>query len=289
MSPIAGIGMVILIGVVVNNGLYSSKWSTGFDARLTRFDAVVKAGEQRIRPILMTALTTICGLMPMAMGDSAAGGISYGPMGKVVVGGMVMGTFLTLFFIPLMYLILDDMRQRAGMWLRWIAGPRTLEEGAMIFILMKLALADASLLSYEEALRFAAKRNPEILKSSAAIRIAQGGLTQAKAIFDPQFNAEYTRRFSTSQQFFAGFGLFDTESSGNAWNLGLSTYLPSGTSVSLDWQTNQNTTRYVFSDGQVEQEFSPYDTRLSLNIVQPLLEGFSTSYILRNVREPREI
>ena len=155
----------------------------------------------------------------------------------------------------------------------------------MILLCIRLAIADATPLSYEEALRSAAKNNPEILKSAATIRIAEGGLLQAKAIFDPQLTAGYFRRFSTSQQIFAGFGLFDTESNGNSWNLGFSAYLPTGTQLNLEWETNQNTTRYVLSDGQVEQEFSPFDTRLSLNVSQPLLRGFSTEYTMRNLRE----
>ena len=67
----------------------------------------------------MTALTTIFGLLPMAFGSSS-GGISYASMGRVVVGGMAAGTVLTLFFIPLLYLMLDDMRNGAYRWLGWL-------------------------------------------------------------------------------------------------------------------------------------------------------------------------
>ena len=71
--------------------------------------AVVESAESRLRPILMTALTTIFGLLPMAMGDESAS-ISYASMGKVVVGGLVAGTLLTLFYVPVLYTLLDDIQ-----------------------------------------------------------------------------------------------------------------------------------------------------------------------------------
>ena len=121
LDQLAGIGLVILIGVVVNNGivfieLVNRLRQEGKD----RITALIEGGTRRFRPILMTALTTICGLLPMAMGTSSFGGLSYGPMGKVVTGGLAAGTILTLFFIPLLYLLLDDMRQAAGRWMSWL-------------------------------------------------------------------------------------------------------------------------------------------------------------------------
>ena len=71
----------------------------------------------------MTALTTIFGLLPMAYGGESSSGISYAPMGRVVAGGLTAGTLLTLFFVPLLYVLLDDMRTSTNQWIAWARGP----------------------------------------------------------------------------------------------------------------------------------------------------------------------
>lgn len=122
LDLMAGVGLVILIGVVVNNGIVLIDLVTRLRAEgMSRVDALVEAGGRRLRPILMTALTTIIGLMPMALGDSTFVGIPYAPLGRVVAGGMVTGTVLTLFLVPFLYTVLDDIRATAGRWLAWIA------------------------------------------------------------------------------------------------------------------------------------------------------------------------
>ncbi|MBM74270.1 MAG: hypothetical protein CMK59_02615 [Proteobacteria bacterium] len=122
MDNIAGIGLVILVGVVVNNGIVLIENINRLrEAGLDRNTAILEGGTRRLRPILMTALTTIFGLLPMAFGGTSEGGISYASMGKVVTGGLATGTFLTLFFVPLLYVLLDDMKEGASRWLAWAA------------------------------------------------------------------------------------------------------------------------------------------------------------------------
>ena len=70
----------------------------------------------------MTALTTIFGLLPMAIGDSSFVGMPYSPLGRVVAGGLATGTILTLFLLPFLYTVLDDMRTTASSWMAHIAG-----------------------------------------------------------------------------------------------------------------------------------------------------------------------
>jgi len=108
----AGIGLVILIGVVVNNGIVLIDLINQYRQQgLNREQAIITAGVNRFRPILMTALTTICGLLPMAIGNTSLLGIPYTPMGVTMIGGMISSTFLTLFAVPLFYTYFDDMRQ----------------------------------------------------------------------------------------------------------------------------------------------------------------------------------
>lgn len=107
----AGIGLVILVGVVVNNGivlidLVAERRRGG----LTRSEALVAAGRERFRPVVMTALTTIVGLIPMAFGSTAIVGIPYAPLGRSLMGGMLVSTVLTLVVVPVAYTVIDDLR-----------------------------------------------------------------------------------------------------------------------------------------------------------------------------------
>jgi hydrophobic/amphiphilic exporter-1 (mainly G- bacteria), HAE1 family len=107
----AGIGAVILIGVVVNNAivlvdLVNRLIAEGYD----RHEAIVEAGRQRFRPILMTSGTTIFGLLPMAIGNTSAMGISYNTLGQAMIGGLMVSTLLTLFVVPLFFTLFDDLR-----------------------------------------------------------------------------------------------------------------------------------------------------------------------------------
>ncbi len=107
----AGVGFIILIGVVVNNAivlidLVNRLRGEGYP----RNRAIIEAGRHRFRPILMTALTTIFGLMPMAIGKSSLIGIPYAPLGRTMIGGLITSTFLTLFVVPLFYTYFDDLR-----------------------------------------------------------------------------------------------------------------------------------------------------------------------------------
>ncbi len=125
------LGVVVLVGVVVNNGIVlvdlvtrlRKEFEAAQDDRVTaRTRALVEAGGQRLRPILMTALTTIFGLLPMALGTSSFLGMPYAPLGRVVAGGMVAGTLLTLFLVPYLYTLLDDMGVTGLRWARWVFG-----------------------------------------------------------------------------------------------------------------------------------------------------------------------
>jgi HAE1 family hydrophobic/amphiphilic exporter-1 len=104
------IGFIILIGIVVNNAivlidLVNRLRKEGYD----RFDAIMEGGKQRFRPILMTAFTTIGGLLPMAVGNAQMIGIPYSPMGRTIIGGLLTSTVLSLIAVPWAYTLFDDM------------------------------------------------------------------------------------------------------------------------------------------------------------------------------------
>lgn len=102
-SAIAHIGLIVLVGVVVNSGIVLVSLINDYVKDFSLDEAIMKASAERIRPILMTSATTIFGLLPMALGKSNMFGISFGGMGQTIVGGMISSTILTLIFIPIFY------------------------------------------------------------------------------------------------------------------------------------------------------------------------------------------
>ncbi|MEN8221649.1 MAG: efflux RND transporter permease subunit [Acidobacteriota bacterium] len=115
----AGIGLVVLIGVVVNNAIVFIDLINQYrKTDMQREQAILVAGVNRFRPILMTALTTIFGLLPMAIGNTGLVGIPYAPMGITLIGGLITSTFLTLFAVPIFYTYFDDLRVFFGKFLK---------------------------------------------------------------------------------------------------------------------------------------------------------------------------
>ncbi len=117
MSLMGMIGMLVLMGIVVNNGIVLIDRINHYRAAgYHKKDAILHAGNDRIRPILMTVLTTILGLLPLSLGDAriGGGGPPYYPMARAVIGGLGYSTIATLVCLPIIYLFLDWMREFYG-------------------------------------------------------------------------------------------------------------------------------------------------------------------------------
>lgn len=110
----AMVGMLILIGVVVNNGIVLIDHINQLRIKgMQRTDAVLQAGRDRLRPILMTVSTTVVGLIPLAMSVSTVGGArgpAYFPMARAIIGGLTFSTVVSLLVLPSLYCWLDDLR-----------------------------------------------------------------------------------------------------------------------------------------------------------------------------------
>ena len=108
ISVIALIGFVMLSGIIVNNGIVLVDTINRFrlEDELERREAIVEAGAVRIRPVLMTAATTILGLMPMALGFGE-GAEMVQPVAVVSIGGLLYATLMTLVVVPVMYSLLS--------------------------------------------------------------------------------------------------------------------------------------------------------------------------------------
>jgi hydrophobic/amphiphilic exporter-1 (mainly G- bacteria), HAE1 family len=101
------IGLVVLCGIVVNNGIVLIDYANQLRARgRLKVEALVEAGAVRLRPILMTALTTVLGLLPMALGFGEGAEVR-APLAITLIGGMISSTLLTLFVLPVVYATLD--------------------------------------------------------------------------------------------------------------------------------------------------------------------------------------
>lgn len=99
------IGSIMLIGIVVKNGIVLVDYiNLNRERGMSVRRSVVDGGHSRLRPVLMTSLTTILGMVPMAIG-SGEGSEMWRPMGMAVIGGLTFSTVLTLLFVPTMYTI----------------------------------------------------------------------------------------------------------------------------------------------------------------------------------------
>ena len=103
MNIFSQIGIIMLIGLVAKNGILIVEFANQRqEAGLKKADAILSASVQRLRPILMTAASTVLGLLPL-MFASAEGANSRIAMGTAVVGGMLVSTFLSLYIVPAIY------------------------------------------------------------------------------------------------------------------------------------------------------------------------------------------
>jgi hydrophobic/amphiphilic exporter-1 (mainly G- bacteria), HAE1 family len=109
------IGVILLMGIVAKNAILLidfAKW-THEQKQVPMRDALIEAGAIRLRPILMTTLALIAGMIPVALGGGE-GADFRAPLGRAVIGGTITSTILTLFVIPTVYEILDDWREKLG-------------------------------------------------------------------------------------------------------------------------------------------------------------------------------
>ena len=107
------LGVIVLVGIVVNNAIVLIDYTNQLrrDHGYGILDAVITAGGRRLRPILMTTVTTVLGLTPMALGLGEGSELQV-PMARVVIGGLLTSTLITLVFIPVVYATLEELTER---------------------------------------------------------------------------------------------------------------------------------------------------------------------------------
>lgn len=108
----AYIGILMLVGIVVKNGILLVEYTNQLRGRgLSRDEAILTASPTRLRPILMTSIASVAGMLPMALASGSASALQ-APLATVVVGGLTTSTLLTLFVVPVVYTFFDDLVRR---------------------------------------------------------------------------------------------------------------------------------------------------------------------------------
>ena len=112
LDMIGALGAIMLVGIVVKNGIVLVDYinlmrDRGYELN----EAIAMSGASRLRPVLMTAMTTVLGMLPMAL-STGAGSETWRPMGVVVMGGLVVSTVVTLIVVPILYGIMSKHGER---------------------------------------------------------------------------------------------------------------------------------------------------------------------------------
>lgn len=112
LNMIGALGMVLLIGIVVKNGIVLVDFINLMrDRGLDLYEAIAVSGKSRLRPVVMTSMTTILGMLPMAL-STGEGSETWTPMGITVIGGLTFSTFVTLIIVPVMYAVMARRGER---------------------------------------------------------------------------------------------------------------------------------------------------------------------------------
>jgi HAE1 family hydrophobic/amphiphilic exporter-1 len=115
------VAMVLLVGVVVNNGIVLIDYVNRLrNQGESRQEAVLAATSRRFRPIMMTAITTVGGMVPLALAGANSIGLSYTSFAMTLIGGLTTATLLTLLVVPVFYTLFDDLREKLVFSLRGV-------------------------------------------------------------------------------------------------------------------------------------------------------------------------
>ncbi|TLN23615.1 RND transporter, partial [bacterium] len=171
ISIMSLIGLIMLMGLVTKNAILLVDYAKVLKAGgMERREALITAGRTRLRPIMMTTLAMIFGMLPTAMAIGA-GSEMRAPMARAVIGGLITSTILTLIVVPVVYALLDDF----GGWIRrkWGSAEDQRHKAAAGLAIFALALSIPALSQASEAQGEAQRRNVEVrLTLDEALKIA---------------------------------------------------------------------------------------------------------------------
>jgi HAE1 family hydrophobic/amphiphilic exporter-1 len=207
----AMIGIVMLMGLVTKNAILLVDLTNQLrrEKGLGVIDAILEAGPVRLRPILMTTLAMVLGMLPSAFGVGE-GGEFRAPMSLATIGGLMTSTLLTLVVVPVAYLLLDRVLVRIRQW-RKSPAPAIATAARVTTALLVIVLAGGVVaatpayaqtkgrpLTFEEALQRALESNESLKAVDARVRESESRVTEAKTSFLPTADASYL--FTPAQQ-----------------------------------------------------------------------------------------
>jgi HAE1 family hydrophobic/amphiphilic exporter-1 len=115
LSIVTFLGLIMLMGIVVNNAIVLVSYINILRARgLPVLEAVTLGGKERLRPVLMTTITTLAGLMPLAF-STGVGSETWQPLGITMISGLMFSTFITLLFVPTLYTVFESRLKKQGL------------------------------------------------------------------------------------------------------------------------------------------------------------------------------
>ena len=199
------IGLIMLMGLVTKNAILLVDYTKILRAQgMGRREAVITAGRTRLRPIMMTTLAMIFGMLPLALG-LGAGAEMRAPMGRAVIGGLITSTLLTLLVVPVMYTLLDDLdRWIKGKWSKHnsVAAHQILVVLAFfsVFFMAEPSYAgEMKILSLGDALKLAADQNKDIKMAVAYREQVEGRYVEERSAALPKLSLGASLAYSKDE------------------------------------------------------------------------------------------